>query len=118
MLPLRVEESEMKVVLICCALILASSPAFALCKDDLVDLRPKVTSEKYRDKERYGAALMWLNKAAEAEPTSELNCLNYLVKSRKALAGIDLPKKPEQRGETPDWEKTMEERRNEGSYKR
>jgi hypothetical protein len=68
-------------------LLLLSAPAHALCRDDLKDLKPRIDHARTASPQRYYLALKWWGRAQEAEPGSEVECLNFLAKARKALFG-------------------------------
>lgn len=63
-----------------------STEAQALCRDDLQDVKTKIDEAKTVNPERYGLALKWWGRAQEAEPGSEVECLNFLAQARKSLS--------------------------------
>jgi hypothetical protein len=67
------------------ALLLVSTEAGALCRDDLKDLKPRIDHMKAVNLTRYQLALKWWGRAQEAEPGSESACVNYLTRAKKAL---------------------------------
>jgi hypothetical protein len=62
-----------------------SVEAHALCRDDLKDLKPHIDQIKTSDPQRYWLAEKWYGRALEAEPGSEVECLNFVARSQKAL---------------------------------
>lgn len=62
-----------------------SVEAHALCRDDLNDLKPRIDQIKTSDPQRYWLAEKWYGRALEAEPGSEVECLNFVARSQKAL---------------------------------
>jgi hypothetical protein len=62
-----------------------SAEAHALCRDDLKDLKLRIDQSKARDPQRYWLAEKWYGRALEAEPGSEVECLNFLARAQKAL---------------------------------
>ena len=72
---------------LCTALLLCvATQAHAMCSDDLKDMRPHIDSLKIKDQPRYNVALKWWTRAMEAEPGSEVECLNFLHRARTALS--------------------------------
>lgn len=72
--------------ILCAALLLSlATPAHALCRDDLKDIKPRIDSLKKPNPQRYYLALKWYGRAVEAEPGSEVECLNFLAMTRKAV---------------------------------
>ncbi len=72
--------------MLCAALLLSlSTPAHALCRDDLKELQPRIDRLKKASPARYGLAIQWLGRAQEAEPGSEVECLNFAARARRAL---------------------------------
>jgi hypothetical protein len=59
--------------------------AHALCRDDLKDLKPRVDQAKVGNLQRYWLAEKWYGRALEAEPGSEVECLNFVARAEKAL---------------------------------
>lgn len=74
-----------KPVLYAILLLSLSVPAHALCRDDLKELKPRIDHVRTSNPPRYFLALKWWGRAVEAEPGSEVECLNFLAKARKAL---------------------------------
>ncbi len=73
--------------LLSAALLLSvSTQAQALCRDDLKDLKPRIDHAKPTTPQRYWLALRWWGRALEAEPGSEVECLNFVARARKALS--------------------------------
>ncbi|HZB93404.1 MAG TPA: hypothetical protein VE397_18295 [Stellaceae bacterium] len=75
--------------LFCAALLLSlalATEARALCRDDLPDVKERIDGTKAANPQRYGLALKWWGRAQEAQPGSEVECLNFLAQARKALA--------------------------------
>jgi hypothetical protein len=73
-------------IALCAALVLAAPiAAHAMCRDDIHDIKPRIDHEKIVDLQRYYLALKWFGKAQDAEPASEVDCLNDLARARKAL---------------------------------
>lgn len=72
--------------LLCAALLLPfASPAHALCRDDINELKPRIDRIQRISPDRYYLSLKWFGRAVEAEPGSETECLNYLARARRAL---------------------------------
>lgn len=72
--------------LLCVALLLPlAAPAHAMCRDDIQDLKPRIDRIKTASPPRYALALKWWGRAQEAEAGSEVECLNYLTRARRAL---------------------------------
>jgi hypothetical protein len=59
--------------------------AHALCRDDLKDLKPRIDQAKVGNLQRYWLAEKWYGRALEAEPGSEVECLNFVARAEKAL---------------------------------
>lgn len=59
--------------------------AHALCRDDLKDLKPRIDQAKVGNMQRYWLAEKWYGRALEAEPGSEVECLNFVARAEKAL---------------------------------
>ena len=74
-----------KCVLGVLALLLVSTPAQALCRDDLKELKPRIDRMKAVNHARYYMAAEWWGRALKAEPGSESECINFLARARKAL---------------------------------
>jgi hypothetical protein len=73
-------------MLLCTAILMSmASQAHALCKDDLVEMKPRIDHMKTADPQRYYLALKWWGRAVEAQPGSEVECDNFLARARKAL---------------------------------
>jgi hypothetical protein len=73
-------------IILCAALLLSLvTPARALCRDDLKDIKPRIDRLKTASPQRYFLALKWYGRAIEAEPGSEVECLNFLAMTRKAV---------------------------------
>lgn len=71
---------------LCAALLLGfTAHAHALCRDDLSELKPRIDHVKNSSPQRYALALKWWGRAQEAEPGSEVECLNFAARVRKAL---------------------------------
>jgi hypothetical protein len=62
-----------------------SVEAHALCRDDLKDLKPRIDQAKVGNSQRYWLAEKWYGRALEAEPGSEVECLNFVARAEKAL---------------------------------
>jgi hypothetical protein len=62
-----------------------SVEAHALCRDDLKDLKPRIDQAKVGNLQRYWVAEKWYGRALEAEPGSEVECLNFVARAEKAL---------------------------------
>jgi hypothetical protein len=62
-----------------------SVEAHALCRDDLKDLKPRIDQTKVGNLQRYWLAEKWYGRALEAEPGSEVECLNFVARAEKAL---------------------------------
>ncbi len=75
-----------RAVLSTALLLSLASQAQALCRDDLHDLKPRIDHAKAASPERYRLALKWWGRAVEAEPGSEVECLNFAARARKALS--------------------------------
>lgn len=72
--------------LLCAALLLPlAAPAHAACRDDVTDLKPRIDRIKTASPQRYYIALKWWGRAQEAEGGSEVECLNYVARARRAL---------------------------------
>ena len=69
----------------CVALLLMSIHAYAACRDDLQQLKPRVERIKFSDKERYALANKWLGAAEKAEPHDEVQCQSYYIRALRAL---------------------------------
>lgn len=67
------------------ALVALSTQAQAMCKDDLDALKPRIEHLKTADPQRYSLAERWWGRALEAQPGSEVECLNFVARARKAL---------------------------------
>jgi hypothetical protein len=67
-------------------LLCLSTQAHAMCIDDLKDMKPHIDRLKIKDLPRYNVALKWWTRAMEAEPGSEVECLNLLHRTRIALS--------------------------------
>src|SRR5690348_12651083 len=68
------------------AVFLLWSPADASCRDDLDALKPRIERMKNTNKDRYGLASKWYNKAVEADETSdEAGCYNDYIRASRAL---------------------------------
>ncbi len=74
-----------KMLLVCCALALASTQAQAACRDDLKDVRPRVDHLKSANLARYQIANRWWVLGQEASGSDEVQCLNYYTRVMKAL---------------------------------
>ncbi len=73
-------------IALCAAVLLAlSAPAHALCRDDLTQLKPRIDQIKTASPQRYFLALKWWGRAQQAEPGSEVECLSFAARARKAL---------------------------------
>ena len=73
--------------LLCAAFLLClSTQAHALCKDDLADIKPRIDRLKPVSLQRYYLATKWWTRAMAAEPASELECVNLLVRVRKVVS--------------------------------
>ena len=72
--------------------------AVALCNDEIPSLQRSVFAERMRQHQPKATAAggspavgdlakaqKWLKKAIEVEPTSELECMNDVIRARKAL---------------------------------
>jgi len=71
---------------LCVALLLSlATQAHAMCKDELTELKPSIDRTKTANPQRYALAIKWWGRAQEAEPGSEVECLNYLARARKAM---------------------------------
>ncbi|MGO8921234.1 MAG: hypothetical protein ACLQJR_35570 [Stellaceae bacterium] len=66
-------------------LVFLSTQAHALCRDDLAEMKPRIDHVKTASPQRYALAIKWWGRAQEAEPGSEVECLNFLALARKAL---------------------------------
>jgi hypothetical protein len=62
-----------------------SVQAHAMCKDDIQDLLPRVNHAKAVDLQRYALVEKWYGRALEVEPDSEIECLNFIARAKKAL---------------------------------
>src|SRR6185312_14842785 len=80
-------------VLYAILLLSLSVPAHALCRDDLKELRPRIDHVRTSNPPRYYLALKWWGRAVEAEPGSEVQCLNFPAKARNARSA-PLPEPP------------------------
>lgn len=69
----------------CVALLLTSAHAYAACRDDLEQLKPRVERVKFSDKDRYALANKWLGAAEKAEPYDEIGCHNYYIRALRAM---------------------------------
>jgi hypothetical protein len=74
-----------KLLMLCAALALLSTPAQARCRDDIQDMKPRIDRIKNADPERYQLATRWWGRAVEAEPGSELECSTFIERAHKAL---------------------------------
>jgi hypothetical protein len=73
--------------LLCAAFLLClSTQAHALCKDDLAAIKPRIDLLKPVSLQRYYLATKWWTRAMAAEPASELECVNLLVRVRKVVS--------------------------------
>ena len=72
-------------VLAAAALLVGSTQAQALCKEDLKDMEPRLQRLKTTNKERYGLASKWYGLALEYEPISEVQCRVYYLRAQKAM---------------------------------
>jgi len=67
------------------ALLLVSTQAEALCRDDLKELKPRIDHMKAVNQTRYYLALKWWGRALEEQNGSESTCITYLTRAKKAL---------------------------------
>lgn len=74
-----------KLLMLCAAVVLLSTQAHALCRDDLREMKPRIDRLKNSEPQRYYLALRWWGRAQEAEPGSESECGNFVERARKAL---------------------------------
>jgi hypothetical protein len=74
-----------KLLMLCAALALVSTPAQARCRDDIQDMKPRIDRIKNADPERYQLATRWWGRAVAAEPGSELECSTFIERAHKAL---------------------------------
>jgi uncharacterized membrane protein YgcG len=74
-----------KLLLLSAAVLLLSTEAQAMCRDDIKDLKPRIDRLKNSEPQRYNLAQRWLGRAQEAEPGSELECSNFIDRARKAM---------------------------------
>jgi uncharacterized membrane protein YgcG len=74
-----------KLLMLCAAVALLSTPAQARCRDDIQDMKPRLDRIKNAEPQRYILASRWWGQAIEAEPGSELECSNFIERARKAL---------------------------------
>jgi hypothetical protein len=74
-----------KLLMLCAALVLMSTQAQALCRDDIKNMKPRIERIKNSDPQRYYTAEKWWGRAVEAEPGSELECSNFLERAQKAM---------------------------------
>jgi uncharacterized membrane protein YgcG len=74
-----------KLLLLSAAVLLLSTGAQAMCRDDIKELKPRVDRLKNSEPQRYNLAMRWLGRAQEAEPGSELECSNFVERTRKVM---------------------------------
>ena len=74
-----------KLLLLSAAILLLSTEAQAMCRDDIKALKPRIDRLKNSEPERYVLAMRWWGRAQEAEPGSESECSNFIDRTRKAL---------------------------------
>ena len=74
-----------KLLLLSAAVVLLSTEAQAMCRDDIKELKPRIDRLKNSEPQRYNLALRWWGRAQEAEPGSELECSNFIDRARKAM---------------------------------
>jgi hypothetical protein len=67
------------------ALLLVSTQASALCRDDLKEVKPRIDHMKTVNQTRYYVALKWWGRALEEQNGSESACVTYLTRAKKAL---------------------------------
>jgi hypothetical protein len=72
-------------LLLSAAVLLLSTQAQAMCRDDIKELKPRIDRLKNSEPERYNLAKRWWGRAQEAEPGSETECSNFIDRTRKAL---------------------------------
>ena len=68
------------------AILLLSTGAQAMCRDDIKELAPRIERLKNSEPQRYTLASRWLGRAVEAEPGSESECSKFIDRTRKALS--------------------------------
>ena len=69
----------------CVAVLLISTQSYAMCADDLQQLKPRIDRIRWSDKPRYALANKWFDEAQKAAPYDELQCHNYYVRASRAL---------------------------------
>ena len=74
-----------KLLLLSAAVMLLSTEAHAMCRDDIKDMKPRIDRLKNSEPQRYNLALRWWGRAQEAEPGSEVECSNFIDRARKAM---------------------------------
>ncbi|HKW55647.1 MAG TPA: hypothetical protein VJO12_18300 [Stellaceae bacterium] len=74
-----------KLLLLSAAVMLLSTQAQAMCRDDIKELKPRIDRLKNSEPQRYFLAERWWGRAVEAEPGSELECSNFIDRARKAM---------------------------------
>jgi len=74
-----------KLLLLSAAILLLSTEAQAMCRDDIKELKPRIDRLKNSEPQRYNLAMRWWGRAQEAEPGSELECSNFIDRARKAM---------------------------------
>ena len=81
-----VRKAVAKIPIFSAVFLLMAHQAFASCKDDLQELRPRVERLKTSNKERYAVANKWSSLATEVEPTDEVECHNYYLRAARSLS--------------------------------
>jgi len=74
-----------KLFLLSAAVLLLSTQAQAMCRDDIKELKPRIDRLKNSEPARYTLAMRWWGRAVEAEPGSETECSNFVDRTRKAM---------------------------------
>ncbi len=71
---------------LCTLLLLVSTQAQALCRDEVKDLKPRIDRAKEASPQRYALAVRWWNRGVKEEPYDQLDCLNDVARARKTLS--------------------------------
>jgi hypothetical protein len=66
--------------------LLVSNQAYALCKDEVQELQPRIERLKNSDQPRYGLAKKWSDLAfTEGTTGDEMKCRTYLIRAQRVL---------------------------------
>jgi hypothetical protein len=84
-LPERVETMIARTLVLASIMLPLSAQAHALCREDLNDLQPRIDHAKVVNLPRYYLAEKWFGRALEVEQYSEVECLNFVARAKKAL---------------------------------